>query len=216
MRLLLLEDDVTLGATLSDFLRGDHVVDWCRRLGDVAALQQEPYDMLIVAWQLPDGTAVDWVRSLRRAGNATPALMLNTRDVPSDRVRGLDSGADDCMATPLDPEELAARIRAVRRRKSGFGSPRVGFGAVELDLNAKTAFVNGTRAELTAREWSVLEALALRTGRVVTKRDLEALVLGMEGDLSSNAIEVHVSRIRSKLGRALIETVRGIGYRMAS
>src|SRR5262245_5996839 len=72
MRLLLLEDDVTLGATLSDFLRSDHVVDWCRRLGDVAALQQEPYDMLIVDWQLPDGTAVDWVRSLRRAGNATP------------------------------------------------------------------------------------------------------------------------------------------------
>jgi two-component system OmpR family response regulator len=215
MRLLLLEDDVTLGATLSDFLRSDHVVDWCRRLGDVAALQQEPYDMLIVDWRLPDGTAVDWVRSLRRAGNATPALMLNACDVPSDRVRGLDSGADDYMATPLDPEELAARIRAVRRRRSGFGSPHISFGAVELDLNAKTAFVNGRRAELTAREWAVLEALTLRAGRVVTKRDLEALVLGMEGDLSSNAIEVHVSRIRTKLGRGLIETVRGIGYRMA-
>jgi two-component system OmpR family response regulator len=117
---------------------------------------------------------------------------------------------------PIERAELAARMRAVRRRMSGFGSPRLTFGEVELDLNAKAAFVSGARTVLTAREWSVLESLVLRTGRVVTKRDLEALVLGLEGELSSNSIEVHVSNIRRKLGRRLIETVRGIGYRMVT
>jgi two-component system OmpR family response regulator len=217
MRLLLLENDATLGADLRDFLRCEtHVVDWCRRLSDVVVLHREPYDVLIVDWQLPDGSAVDWVRALRRAGNMTPTLILNSRDLPSDRVRALDSGADDYVLKPVDRDELAARIRALRRRVSGFGSPHLTFGTVELDLNDRAALVGGAPAALTAREWSVLEALALRTGRVVTKRDLEALVLGFDGDLSSNAIEVHVCRLRSKLGRRVIETVRGIGYRMAA
>jgi two-component system, OmpR family, response regulator len=103
-----------------------------------------------------------------------------------------------------------------RRRTSGFGSPLVSFGAVELDLNAKAAYIGGRSVPLTAREWSVLEALVLRTGRVVTKRNLEALVVGLEGGLASNAIEVHVSNIRRKLDHRLIETVRGVGYRMAA
>jgi two-component system OmpR family response regulator len=217
MRLLLLEHDTVSGTVLRDYLRSDaHVVDWYQRLSEVSALHEEPFDMLLVDWQLPDGSGVDWVRAQRRAGNATPALILTARSAPSEGVRGLDNGADDYLVKPIERAELAARMRAVRRRMSGFGSPRLTFGEVELDLNAKAAFVSGARTVLTAREWSVLESLVLRTGRVVTKRDLEALVLGLEGELSSNSIEVHVSNIRRKLGRRLIETVRGIGYRMVT
>lgn len=217
MRLLLLESDLATGARLrSDLCADDHVVDWCQRLGEVPALQAEPYDMLLVDCRLPDGSGVDWVRAQRRAGNATPALIIAARDAPGEGVRALDNGADDYVLKPVEREELHARMRAVRRRTSGFGSPLVAFGAVELDLNAKAAYVGGRSASLTAREWSVLEALVLRTGRVVTKRNLEALVVGLEGGLASNAIEVHVSNIRRKLDHRLIETVRGVGYRMAA
>jgi two-component system OmpR family response regulator len=217
MRLLLLQHDTVFGKSLRDYLRSDaHVVDWYQRLSDVWALREEPYDILLVQWQLPDGSGVDWVRALRRAGNATPALILTAPNLASERVRGLDSGADDYVVLPIARAELAARIRAVRRRVSGFGSPHVTFGPVELDLNGREASVNGTRVGLTAREWSILEALVLRTGRVVSKRELEALVLGLHADLASNSLEVHVSNLRRKLGRGLIETVRGIGYRMAT
>lgn len=217
VRLLLLEDDAILGDGLRAFLQTDgHVVDWCRRLADVATLREEPYDALLVDWQLPDGSGLDWVRALRRRGDTTPVLILTARDLIADRIRGLDSGADDYLVKPFDPEELVARLRAVRRRAAGAASPRLSFGDVEIDLNARRAFVGGVRAELTAREWSLLEALTLRAGRLVSKSDLESLVLGLDGEVASNTIEVHVSNLRRKLGRGLIETVRGLGYRIGS
>ncbi len=217
MRLLLLESDPATAARLRhDLLADDHLVDCCLRLADVPALQAEPYDMLLVDCRLADGSGVDWLRAQRRAGNSTPALIIAAQDLPGEGVRALDNGADDYVLKPVARDELGARMRAVRRRSAGFGSSLVSFGAVELDLNAKVAHVEGRNAPLTAREWSVLEALVLRTGRVVTKRNLEALVVGLEGGLASNAIEVHVSNIRRKLDRRLIETVRGVGYRMAT
>jgi two-component system OmpR family response regulator len=215
MRLLLIEDDVILGQGLQDFLQADgHWVDWCQCLAATAALRDQPYDALLVDWQLPDGSGLDWVRSMRSRGVSTPVLVLTARDLLSDRIRGLDTGADDYLVKPFDPEELSARIRAVRRRTSGSASPVLCFGEVELDLTARTAALSGVRAELTAREWAVLEALALRAGRLVSRADLEGLVFGLEGDVSSNTLEVHISNIRRKLGRNLIETVRGLGYRV--
>jgi two-component system OmpR family response regulator len=217
MRLLLLEDDTILGEGLRDFLRSEgHVVEWCQRLGEANALRTEPFDALLVDWQLPDGSGLDWIEGIRRRGDSTPALILTARDLLRDRVRGLDSGADDYLVKPFDPEELTARIRAIRRRASGSAGPTLRFGEVELDLSGKRALVRGVRAELTAREWSVVEALVLRAGRVVSKRDLDALVLGPENDVSSNALEVHISSIRRKLGRDVIDTVRGLGYRIAA
>ena len=217
MRLLLLQHDSVGGSQLSGYLRSEaNVVDWYQRLSDVWPLGEEPYDILLVERELPDGSGVEWVRALRRKGNATPALILTEPNLASERVRGLDGGADDYVVQPVARAELAARIRAVRRRVAGFGSPRVAFGALELDLNERVASVDGSPVRLTAREWSILEALALRTDRVVSKRDLEALVLGLQGDLASNSIEVHVSNLRRKLGRGLIETVRGIGYRICA
>lgn len=217
MRLLLLEDDPILGEGLRDYLRVEgHVVDWFTRVADVQALADEPYDALLVDWQLPDGSGLDWVRKLRARDIRTPALMLTARDLVAERVGALDAGLDDYLVKPFAPEELVARVRAVCRRAAGTAGPRKKIGEVEVDVAARTAYVNGKRAELTAREWTVLEALLHRAGRVVPKGDLEALMLGFDGELSSNALEVHVSGIRRKLGAAIIETVRGLGYRIAS
>jgi two-component system OmpR family response regulator len=215
MRLLLLEDDAILGDGISAYLRSEgHVVDWCQRLLDVSALQAEPYDALLVDWQLPDGSGLDWIRTLRRQGTRTPILMMTARDRLSDRIQGLDTGADDYLVKPFAPEELVARLRALQRRSVGVASPRLKVGEVEVDLTAKAAWMEGARVDITQREWQVLEALVSRPGRVVSKTDLEALMLGLDGEVASNALEVHISRLRRKLGHGLIETVRGMGYRI--
>ncbi|MET0520264.1 MAG: response regulator transcription factor [Burkholderiaceae bacterium] len=215
MHLLLLEDDDVLGEGLRDFLRAEgHRVDWCQSLAQARSLLREPYDALLIDWQLPDGSGLDLVRRLREQGQRTPVLMLTARDLLSDRILGLDSGADDYLVKPFEPEELVARLRAVSRRHSGAASSRLRLGTVELDLAAKRVSVDGARVELTAREWALLLSLAERAGRLVDKRDLEALVFGAEAEVASNALEVHISNLRRKLGRSLIETVRGLGYRI--
>ncbi len=215
MRLLLLEDDALLGGGLRDYLRGeDHRVEWAATLREAGAWQGEPFDLLLVDWQLPDGSGLDWLRRLRRSGDATPAIVLTARDLLADRIHGLDSGADDYLVKPFAPEELVARMRALRRRVAGAATPRLRIGQAEADLDARAAYVGGARVELTAREWSLLEALALRRGRTVAKTDLDRLVLGADAEVSSNSLEVHVSSLRRKLGRAVIDTVRGLGYRI--
>jgi two-component system OmpR family response regulator len=213
--LLLLEDDLLLGEGLRDYLRTDgHVVDWCTRLGEAVLLVREPYDAWLIDWQLPDGSGLDWLRRLRQRGLTTPALMLTARDLLSDRVRGLDAGADDYLVKPFEPEELAARLRAVCRRTAGTGGERITFGDVQVDLTAKAAWLAQAHVELTAREWALLEALVLRAGRIVSRSDLDALVIGQDAEVCSNVLEVHISNLRRKLGRSFIETVRGLGYRI--
>ena len=215
MRLLLLEDDLLLGEGLRDWLAADgHVVDWCRSLAEAGAMAGEPFDALLVDWQLPDGSGLDWLRQRRGRGDRTPALMLTARDLLTQRIEGLDAGADDYLVKPFAPDELAARLRAVSRRSSGGADGHWRRAEVAVDLQARAATLAGVRVELTAREWAVLEALVLRAGRIVPKADLEKLVLGFEAELASNALEVHVSSLRRKLGRELIDTVRGLGYRV--
>ncbi len=214
MRLLLIEDDELLGGGLCDFLRVEgHAVEWARRLGDIEAYRGEPFDAYLLDWQLPDGSGLEWLRARRNGGDVTPVLMLTARDMLHDRLRGLDSGADDYIVKPFAPEEMAARVRAICRRSAG---ARIRVGDVDVDLVARCAWLGDERIELTSREWSVLEALVLRPGRIVTKAELERLVLGFESELASNAIEVHVSSLRKKLGRELVETVRGMGYRVGA
>lgn len=216
MRLLLLEDDPTLGDGLRDYLASEgHRVDWCTTLAQARSLITEPHDVWLLDWSLPDGSGVEWLRALRAKGLRTPALVLTARDSLPERVQGLDSGADDYLVKPFAPEELAARLRALARRLGG-GAPRVALAdAVEVDLAAKAVWAQGAPVELTAREWSILEALVLRAGRLVSRAELEAAVLGFDSELSSNAIEVHIHKLRQKLGKNLIETVRGLGYRVA-
>jgi len=215
MRLLLIEDDELLGEGLRDFLRAEgHRVDWARRLGDIAVYRDEPFDAWLLDWQLPDGSGLDWLRSMRARGDTTPALMLTARDVLADRLRGLDAGADDYLVKPFAPEELVARLRAVCRRSAGAAGARLRFGAVTVDLAARGAWLHEERIDLTAREWALLEALTLRAGRIVTKADLESLILVGDGTPASNALEVHISSLRRKIGRELVQTVRGLGYRL--
>ena len=219
MRLLLIEDDELLGEGLRDYLRAEgHQVDWARTLEQVEAFRGEPFDAWRVDWQLPDGSGLHWLRHRRARGQKTPALMLTARDLLRDRLQGLESGADDYLVKPFAPEELVARLRAVCRRSAGAAAPVVRLNPasqqVDIDLAARCAWQAGQRVELTAREWAVLEALTLRAGRIVAKPELERLVLGHDAELASNALEVHVSSLRRKLGRALVETVRGLGYRV--
>lgn len=217
MRVLLLEDDAILGEALRDFLRSDgHVVDWLRNLAGARAVEREPFDLLLVDWNLPDGSGVSWLTALRANGRSTPAIILTARDRLTDRIEGLDSGADDYLVKPFAPEELSARIRALTRRLNGEASRQLCFGEVRIDLTRHEAHSAGALVTLTAREWAVLEALALRAGRIVSKADLDALVNGFDGESSSNTLEVHVSRLRRKLSPTLIETVRGLGYRISA
>lgn len=216
MRLLLVEDDPTLGEGLRDFLRSEgYRVDWAQTLAGTAGLAAEPFDVWLLDWSLPDGSGVAWLAGQRARGVATPAIVLTARDRLADRIHGLDSGADDFLVKPFAPEELVARLRALARRMGGPGGATRHFGAVDVDLGARQVALAGTRVDLTAREWQILEALVLRAGRIVTKPELDALATGFDGEASSNAVEVHVSNLRRKLGRGLIETVRGLGYRVA-
>jgi two-component system, OmpR family, response regulator len=216
MRLLLIEDDDILGEGLRDFLCADgHIVDWCQSLEHTQAYRDEPYDALLVDWQLPDGSGLDWLTGRRARGDTTPALMLTARDLLGDRIQGLDSGADDYLVKPFAPEELVARLRALSRRRSGAAAATRRLGPLEVDLAARSVSLAGQAVPLTAREWAVLEALVLRQGRIVPKADLEKLVLGFDSLVSSNSLEVHVSALRRKVGREVIETVRGLGYRIS-
>jgi len=217
MRLLLLEDDDILGEALKDYLQAEgHVVDWFTRLADAQAVANEPYDALLIDWQLPDGSGLEWLVRLRKERVTTPALVLTARDLLSQRIEGLDSGADDYLVKPFDPAELVARIRSVRRRRAAHGVPRLRFGSVEVDLSTSTAYLRGSKVDLTAREWALLDALVNRAGRIVAKRDLESLLTGFDSEINSNALEVHIFKLRRKLGAGIVETVRGRGYRMGA
>lgn len=220
MRLLLLEDDAILGEGLRDFLRSEgHLVDWAQTLLQARLWASEPYDALLVDWQLPDGSGLDWVSALRRQGDERSIIMLTARDMVEDRVKGLNAGADDYLVKPFEPEELVARLHAIRRRAGGAMAGQLRFGPVTMDLAARGVWLHDdqsgeARVELTAREWTLLEALAVRAGRIVSRQDLEGLMLGSDGEVSSNVLEVHVANLRRKLGRSLIDTVRGMGYRI--
>jgi two-component system OmpR family response regulator len=214
MRILLIEDDPVLGDGLKEFVQSDgHVVEWVRTLSQArAALTGQPFDAWVVDWQLPDGSGQAWLQAQRSAGQVTPAVLATARDQLADRLRGLNNGADDYLVKPFEPEELVARLQAVTRRAAGRASNVYQQGVLTLDLQARTASLAGEPVALTAREWAIVEALMLRPGRTVSKAVLENLVVGFDGCISANALEVHISAIRRKLGRNSIETRRGLGY----
>jgi two-component system, OmpR family, response regulator len=204
MRLLLIEDDDILGEGLRDYLRTEgHAVDWFRDLQHAEVARGEPFDAWLLDWQLPDGSGLEWLRARRAKGETTPALMLTARDRLVDRVSSLDGGADDYLIKPFAPEELAARLRAVCRRSAGVAEARVRAGGVLIDLHARAAFRDERRVELTAREWALLEALALRNGRIVLKAELERLVHGFDSEVTTCSVP---SRCRQR--PALVRTSR--------
>lgn len=177
-------------------------------------LAVENFDALVLDLGLPDGDGYDVVRYLRKRGLALPVLILTARDAVADRVQGLDLGADDYVVKPVALAELQARLRALIRRSAGASSPRLNLGLLELDTPGKRAYVAGLSLDLSAREWSVLEYLATHCRRIVSKDQLIQAITAWDQELSSNAIEAYVHRVRGKIegSGVIIRTVRGLGY----
>jgi two-component system, OmpR family, response regulator len=218
MRVLLIEDDKVLGAAVRDQIAADgHSVDWSTRL-DTASdhLAVAAYDLILLDLMLPDGRGVPFLRRLRSRGDVSPVIILTALDQISDRIEGLNAGADDYLVKPFDLAELSARIGAVARRYSGNPNPLVTIGDLEVDLAARSVRCKGRAVPLTAKEWVLFEAFVQRPGQLLSKTQLEARLYSFDSEIESNTIEVHVSRLRKKLGRDIIETVRGMGYRLGS
>ena len=218
MRILLIEDDAVLGAAVRDQVAGDgHSVDWVQRLDAGSdAIARVPYDLVLLDLMLPDGRGIPFLRRLRERGVTTPVIVLTALDQVSDRIEGLNAGADDYLVKPFDLDELSARIGSVARRYGGNPSPVLAHGPLRIDLAARSLLRDGQPVPLTAREWVLLEAFLSRPGRLLTKAQLEEKLYAFDDEVGSNTIEVHVSRLRKKLGAAIIETERGLGYRLGS
>jgi len=217
MRILLIEDDSMLGAAVRDQIVGDsHSLDWVTRI-DAArdAMAGAAYDLILLDLMLPDGRGIVFLRALRAAGDVTPIIILTALDQVSDRIEGLTAGADDYMVKPFDLDELSARIGSVARRYSGNPNPIIRLHSLDIDIARRCVRRNGKSIQLTAREWALLEAFLARPGQLLSKAQLEQKLYDFDAEVESNTIEVHVSRLRKKLGADLIETERGLGYRLA-
>ena len=214
MHILLAEDDPLLGDGLRAGLRQlGFQVDWVRS-GDAAEreLRAQDYAAAVLDLGLPRRDGMDVLAAVRAAGLATPVLVLTARDAVPDRIRGLDAGADDYVVKPVDLHELAARLRALVRRAHGQPRDRLRAGDVELDPAARAVRKGGTTVTLSTREFDLLHALMLNTNRVLTREQLEQHLYSWGQEVESNAVEVHVHNLRRKLGSALIQTIRGVGY----
>ncbi len=218
MRVLLIEDDTILGAAVRDQIAADgHSVDWSKRLDTAGEyLAAATYDLILLDLMLPDGRGQPFLRALRERGDVTPVIIVTALDQISDRIEGLNAGADDYMIKPFDLSELSARLNAVARRYSGNPNPLITWGDLEIDLAARSIRHKGKPVPLTAREWVLLEAFLQRPGQLLSKAQLEERLYSFHTEIESNTIEVHVSRIRKKLGHDIIETVRGLGYRLGA
>ena len=216
MRILVIEDDRDLNAQLCQALKdAGYVVDAAFEgeeghfLGDT-----EPYDAVILDIGLPQKDGLSVLEQWRRDGRSMPVLLLTARDRWSDKVQGIDAGADDYVAKPFHVEEVLARIRALVRRAAGHASNTLSSGPVMLDLKSSRVTVDGTPVKLTSHEYKVLEYLMHHPGKVVSRTELTEHLYDQDFDRDSNTIEVFVGRLRKKLGVDLIETVRGMGYRI--
>jgi two-component system OmpR family response regulator len=216
MRILLIEDDTVLGAAVRDQITADgHSADWVTRLdaaGD--AMRTTAYDLVLLDLMLPDGLGIRFLQALRARGKVTPVIILTALDQVSDRIAGLNAGADDYLVKPFDLAELSARIGSVARRYSGNPNPIVTHGPLEIDLVARSVRRDGMPVQLTAREWALFDAFLARPGQLLSKAQLEEKLYAFDMEVESNTIEVHVSRLRKKLGAGIIETERGLGYRL--
>ena len=217
MRLLLVEDDSMIGAAAQQGLRTEgHTVDWVRDGREAElAVGNGVYDLVLLDLGLPrrDGLAI--LRGFRAKGENVPVLIITARDAVSDRIAGLDAGADDYLVKPFDLDELSARVRAVLRRRAGRADSVMRRGALELDTATRRVTWKGKEAMLSAREYALLEALADRPGAFLTRAQLEERLYGWDEEIASNAVEVHIHALRRKLDPGVIRNVRGMGYTIA-
>ncbi len=216
MRVLLVEDDGELARRLEAALtEAGFAVDRAADGEEAAELGElADFDAVVLDLGLPRLPGLDVLRRWRRGGRNMPVLVLTARDAWTDRVEGLNAGADDYLGKPFQAAEVVARLRALVRRSGGGASPVLSLDGLELDPTAGAARVDGRPVELTARELRILEYLMHRRGRIVSQGELMDHVYPMEEVRESNTIEVYVARLRRKLGRERIRTIRGLGYRM--
>lgn len=219
MRILLVEDEPELGATLALRLKNEgFVVDLTASLGEaIESVLGAQYRLVLLDRRLPDGDGLALLPVLRTRPSPPPAIILTALDDVPDRVAGLDAGAEDYLIKPFAYDELLARVRVLLRRSSaGAPAPSVVVGRLEYDLAAREARVEGLPMSLPRRELAILDALARRAGRVVMREHLESQVYGYDDEISSNALEAHISRLRKRLAeagaRVVLHGVRGIGY----
>ena len=217
MRLLLVEDDSMIGAAAQQGLRHEgHTVDWVRdgREAEAAAVTGN-YDLVLLDLGLPRKDGLTILKGWRAKGMAVPVLIITARDAVSDRVAGLDAGADDYLVKPFDLDELSARVRAVLRRRSGRTDAVIKLGTLEIDTAARRVRFKGKEVGLSAREYSLLEALADRPGAYLSRAQLEERLYGWDEEIASNAVEVYIHALRRKLDADLIRNIRGLGYTLA-
>ena len=217
MRLLIVEDDEVLrdglavGLRLSGF--GCEEVATCADAE--AALERGGFAGMVLDLMLPDGSGLDLLKRLRAKGSTLPVLMLTARDRAPDRVMGLDGGADDYLGKPFDLMEVAARLRAILRRAEGRAEARLAWNGLRLDPARMEGEIEGRPVSFSPREFAILHLLLERPGAILGRAALEERLYGWQEGVESNAVEVHVHRLRAKLGAGYIETVRGAGYRLA-
>ncbi|HWJ70626.1 MAG TPA: response regulator transcription factor [Sphingobium sp.] len=213
-RLLLAEDDPDLGPAMKRALELEgHAVDLVRRGDDVPlAVGINDYSVILLDLGLPHLSGLEALRQVRAAGCHTPVIIITAMDRTIHRIAGLDAGADDYVVKPLDLDELAARVRSQLRRKDGLGSNLLQSGNVMLDLGGSTVHRDGVLLAITPKEFRILALLMRRSGRFVSKADLEGVLYDQEQLIESNTVEVAISALRRKLGRDFIMTARGLGY----
>jgi two-component system, OmpR family, response regulator len=217
VRLLVVEDDdIVADAIMRGLEAANYTVHRATSAESAqAALINEEFALAIIDVGLPGADGLSLVRRLRSAGTAMPTLILTARCTLADKVKALDLGADDFLSKPFEPAELAARCRALMRRASGAVHGVIKLNRLSVDLKGKRLSIDGAEVELTAREWLLLECLVRHTGQVVSKERVQQAVASPETDMSANAVEVQVSRLRAKLGdAAIIRSLRGLGYRL--
>ena len=215
MRILLLEDNADLADAITSRLKSkDFVVDITSNIQAAeSALAVGSFDLALFDLSLPDGSSLALLQKLRRQGKTIPVIIITARDQISDRITGLEAGADDYLVKPFDLDEMIARIHTIMRRYEGNPNPVIKFGNIQIDQSGHRVFVSNVEVELTAKEWAVVQKLSSQPGHIFSKEQMEATLYNFESDVGSNTLEVYVSRIRKKLGEDHIETVRGLGYR---
>ncbi len=216
MTILLVEDDAMLGAAIVEGLRPRYQADWTRTVADSeAALSTGSYQLMILDLNLPDGSGFDLLATLRRSGNPLPVLVLSARDALTDRLAGLNGGADDYIVKPFDLDELLARCEAILRRMQGRSAPVIVHGNLTYEPATGRVAIDDRTIILSARELAIFDALMTNIGRVVGKSQLEERLYRWDETIESNTVEVHVSHLRRKIGRSRIQTIRGLGYVIA-
>jgi DNA-binding response OmpR family regulator len=216
VRILIVEDDDIVADAIARGLSADYsVLRVASAEAARAALETEEFALAVVDVGLPGADGLTLVRRLRGAGVAMPTLMLTARCTLADKVKALDTGADDFLSKPFEPAELAARCRALMRRAGGALEGVLKLNRLTVELTGRRLCIDEAEVELTAREWLVLECLVRRIGQIVSKERVQQALAGPEQDITPNAVEVHVSRLRAKLGdAAVIRSLRGLGYRL--